>query len=279
MWYFESLYPDIKLGLKAKLFYRKKTLYQDLRIYRNPRFGRALVLDGALQTTERDEFIYHEMLVHAALFIHPAPRKVLIIGGGDGGALREVLKHKTVVKVTLVEIDKDVIEISQKFLKSICKNSFQDKRTNLVIGDGAKFVRASKEKFDVVIIDSPDPLGPARVLFTEKFYKNVFCLLNKEGVLIRQTGSTILQAAELRQNYKTLNKVFPFVWLHLAAIPTYIGGFFSFSVASKRISLKKINHQKLSKKVRSLGIKTKYYSASLHLASATLPEYVRKIVG
>jgi len=276
MWCTEILYPDIKISLKGKLLYKEKTPYQDLKIYKTERFGNLLLLDGAIQTTEKDEFIYHEMLTHTVMLIHPQPKRILIIGGGDGGILKEVIKYKDVESIYLVEIDKRVIEISQKYLKTICQNAFEDKRVNIIIEDGAKFVKKTKEKFDIVIVDSPDPVGVAKVLFSSKFYKNIFNCLKKDGLMIRQTGSTILQESELEENWKILNKIFPYVWIHLIATPTYIGGFFSLTVASKKIDLFKIDIDKLEKKFNRLKIKTKYYNPYLHIASSVLPEYIRR---
>jgi len=276
MWCTETLYPDVKISLKGKLLYKEKTPYQDLKIYKTERFGNLLLLDGAIQTTEKDEFIYHEMLTHTVMLIHPQPKRILIIGGGDGGILKEVIKYKDVESIYLVEIDKRVIEISQKYLKTICQNAFEDKRVNIIIEDGAKFVKKTEEKFDIVIIDSPDPVGVAKVLFSSKFYKNIFNCLEKDGLMIRQTGSTILQKSELEENWKILNKIFPYVWIHLIATPTYIGGFFSLTVASKKIDLFKIDIDKLEKKFNRLKIKTKYYNPYLHIASSVLPEYIRR---
>ena len=276
MWCTETLYPDVKISLKGKLLYKEKTPYQDLKIYKTERFGNLLLLDGAIQTTEKDEFIYHEMLTHTVMLIHPQPKRILIIGGGDGGILKEVIKYKDVESIYLVEIDKRVIEISQKYLKTICQKAFEDKRVNIIIEDGAKFVKKTKEKFDIVIIDSPDPVGVAKVLFSSKFYKNIFNCLEKDGLMIRQTGSTILQKSELEDNWKILNRIFPYVWIHLIATPTYIGGFFSLIVASKKIDLFKIDIDKLEKKFNRLKIKTKYYNPYLHIASSVLPEYIRR---
>ena len=235
-WFYERLYPDIKIGIKGKLIHRKRTPYQDLKIFNTPRFGKMLTLDGTIQTTEKDEFIYHEMLTHPLLLSCAHPRKVLVIGAGDGGVLREVLKHKT-KKVTLVEIDDDVIQTSKKYLPSISRGTLaKNKRVKIIIDDGAKFIREAKEKFDIVIVDSPDPIGAAKVLFSKRFYKNIFSILTDKGMLIRQTGSTILQPEEIRHNYKIMQEVFPYVSVQLAAIPTYIGGFFSFLIGSKKIT-------------------------------------------
>lgn len=276
MWVFEKLYPDIKLGLKGKLIHRQKTSCQDLRIYHTEHYGKTLILDGIIQTTEKDEFMYHEMITHSVMMLHPNPKKVLIIGGGDGGVLREALKYKSVTLAVLVEIDPKVIEISRKYLKSICKNAFRDKRTKVVINDGATFARQAQEKFDIVVIDSPDPIGVARVLFSQKFYRNISSLLTEKGLMIRQTGSTTNQSKELKANWKILKKIFPYTWLHLVAIPTYIGGYFSMAVGSHRVNLQEINISVLEKKFNRLKIETRYYNPYIHLSSALLPEYVRR---
>ena len=278
MWFYEKLYEDIKLGLKGELIVKKRTPFQDLKIYHTSRFSKMLTLNGAIQTTEGDEFIYHEMLTHPVLFLHNHPQKVLIIGGGDGGALREVLQHKEVEEVSLVEIDKEVIELSQQHLSSICKNSFNNKKVKVFIEDGAEFVKKTSEKFDVTIIDSPDPIGVAKTLFSKKFYRQIFTILKEDGIMIRQSGSTFLQQKELRENYKTLTKIFPFVNVELVAIPTYIGGFFSFLVASKKIDPTKVDTNSLEKKFTLLKLKTKYYNPHIHKASFILPEYVRRLL-
>ncbi|OPX30962.1 MAG: spermidine synthase [Candidatus Omnitrophica bacterium 4484_171] len=278
MWFYESLYPDIKIGVKGKIIHRKKTPYQDMQLYSTPRFGKMLTLDGAIQTTEADEFIYHEMLTHPAMITHPNPKNILIIGGGDGGALREVLKYK-IKKVYLVEIDKDVINISKKYLDKICQKSFHDKRLNIVIDDGAKFIKNTKERFDIVIVDSPDPIGPAKILFSKSFYSRVNSILTSKGIMIRQSGSTTLQADELKSSYKTLKKIFPVVEVQLAAIPTYIGGFFSFIIASKGTNPKKLNVKDIKKRINKLRLRTKYYNPEVHTGSMGLPGYVRRLLG
>jgi spermidine synthase len=274
VWSYETLYPDIKIGLKGKLLYKTKTAYQDLRIYDNPRFGKVLFLDGAVQTTTKDEFIYHEMLTHPLLLAHPNPKNVLVIGAGDGGILREVLKHR-IKKAIIVELDEEVITSSKKYLPSISKGAFSNKKVKIVIDDGAKFVAQTKEKFDVVIVDSPDPVGPAKVLFSKKFYTDIFSVLTKNGLMIRQTGSTILQPKEIGENYKILTKIFPYVTPQIAAIPTYIGGFFSFLIASKSINYDKIPFKTIERRYNQKNLKTQYYNPYIHFASTKLPNYVR----
>ncbi len=277
MWFYESLYPDIKIGIKGNCLYEKKTRYQNMKIYSTARFGRMLTLDGAIQTTEKDEFIYHEMLTHPVLLIHPNPKKVLVIGGGDGGAVREILKHR-VEKVYLVEIDKEVVDISKRYLKKICGNAFSDKRVKLIVDDGARFIQKTKEKFDIVIVDSPDPIGPAKILFSKKFYTNIYSVLNSKGIMIRQSGSTVLQKEELRTNYKILSKIFPYVSVQIAAIPTYIGGFFSLLAASKSINLYDFDIEKVEKKIKKIKLTTNYYNSHIHMGSLLLPTYIRRLI-
>jgi spermidine synthase len=279
-WFFESLYPDIKLGLKVtKALYRGKSKFQNIKILETPRFGTVLVLDGVIQTTSGDEFIYHEMMTHIPMFSHPNPETVLIIGGGDGGVLREVLKHKTVKKVTLVEIDKKVIEYSEKYLKSIAKNSFRSSKLELIISDGAEFVKNKKGIYDIAIIDSPDPIGPAKVLFQKKFYTDIYNILKPNGIMVRQSGSTFLQKEELRENYKILSRIFPYNGVYTAAIPTYIGGLFSFIFSSKKVDPKKLDGKKIASRYKQAKIKTRYYNPEIHIASFQTPNYIKEIIG
>lgn len=277
IWVKEKLYPDLHLGLRGRLLFKKKTPYQNMEVISSPFFGNILFLDGVVQTTEGDEFIYHEMITHPAILTHPRPKNVLIVGGGDGGVLREVLKHKTIKNVYLVEIDNQVIEIAKKYFSSIHKNSFSNPRLKLIIDDGAKYLSVCQEKFDIIIIDSPDPIGAAEVLFSEKFYQDAFSHLTSSGIMIRQTGSTFLQARELKENYSLLKKIFPFVAVELCAIPTYIGGFFSLTLASKKINPYKVSREKLMNRYKKLKLNTKYYNPDIHLASLKLPNYVKNL--
>jgi len=276
MWYYEALFNDVRLALEGKLIYGEKTPYQNLQIYQTSRLGKILVLDKMTQTAEKDEFIYHEMVTHPLLLTHPRPEKVLIIGAGDGGVLREVLKHD-VKQAYLVEIDERVINLSIKYLPSLSKGAFSDKRTRLIIADGAQFIRQTREKFDVVIIDSPDPVGMAKVLFTRNFYVNIFSILGSSGMMIRQTGSTMFQPNELQENYRIMKKIFPFVTPQLAAVPTYIGGFFSFIIGSKKINPPDVPYKLIAKRYAKSRLNTKYYNPDIHFASMKLPNYLRRV--
>jgi spermidine synthase len=276
-WIYETLYPNIKLGIKGKLIYGRKTPHQNLKVYNNSHLGNVLFLDGAIQTTEKDEFIYHEMLTHPVLLTHPHPENILVIGAGDGGVLREILKHK-IKKITLVEIDDAVIRVSKKYLPSLSRGAFSNRKVKVIIDDGAKFVEKVKEKFDIVIIDSPDPIGVAKILFSKKFYEKIFSVLHPKGIMIRQAGSTVLQEKELKENYHILKQLFPFVTLQLVAIPTYIGGFFSFLIASKKINPLKVPYSKILNRYNILNLKTKCYNPEIHFASMQLPNYVKEII-
>ncbi len=278
-WFYEHLHPNLRAGYKfKKLIYSGSSAFQKMKIIDTHSYGRALILDDVVQTTESDEFIYHEMMSHVPLFSHPAPKNVLIIGGGDGGVLREVLSHP-VKKATMVEIDARVVDLCAKYLPSISGNAFKDRRANLVFADGAKFIRNSGEKYDVIIVDSSDPIGPAKILFQKKFYRDALNILSPGGIMVRQTGSTFLQKDEIRYSYDMYRKVFRHHALYLAPVPTYVGGFFSFMFGSNKVNPKKITLSAINKRYRALKLKTKYYNPQLHLASFAIPNHEKKTIG
>ncbi|MBI4709065.1 MAG: polyamine aminopropyltransferase [Candidatus Portnoybacteria bacterium] len=270
-----SLYKTVKLGLaiKRKIF-SKKTPYQKIEIVDSLGFGKVLFIDGLVQTTQADEFIYHEMISHVPLLLHPNPKKVLIIGGGDGGVLREVLKHP-VKEAIMVEIDQDVIRACERFMPEISEGAFQNKNAKIIIDDGFKFVKNQKDAFDLIIVDSCDPLGPAKKLFNPEFYKNVYLALKKEGVAVFQSGSTFMQQKELRAFFEKNKSYFPFVRMYLTAIPTYEGGFYGFTLVSKKINPDKEGLAAVEKKFKNLNLKTKYYNPQIHFASFVLPNYIK----
>ncbi len=279
-WFSEALYPDIILKLKIKEnLYSSNSNSQKIQFFNTHSFGKVLALDGTIQTTTADEFIYHEMMAHIPLLSHPNPKDILIIGGGDGGILREVLKHTQIKKVTLVEIEKKVIDFSKKYLNQICRNSFQSKKLKLVIADGAKFAESKSSLYDIAIIDSPDPVGPAKVLFENKFYRNISKILKKNGIMVRQSGSTFLQKNELKENHIRLSKIFKYTSVYTAAIPTYIGGLFSFIFSSQAINPENLAIKDLQKRFAKFGPKTKYYNPQIHTACFKLPNYVKEIIG
>lgn len=279
-WFKEDLYGATItqwLGID-RLVYRGKSKYQNILLFENRSLGRVLVLDGIVQTTEKDEFIYHEMIVHVPIMVHPNPKKVLVIGGGDGGAIEEIFKYDFIEKVVMVDIDGKVIELAQKYLRKICGRAFEDPRLELIVDDGVKYVANTKEKFDVIIVDSPDPIGPGKVLFTKKFYQSLYNILNKVGIVSRQTGSTFFQGNELPQAMKTFRQVFPLSSVYLAAIPTYIGGFFSFILSAKGIKSWP-SKRVIANRFTKADIKTNYYAPDIHTASFVLPPYVTRRLG
>ncbi|MCF7894940.1 MAG: polyamine aminopropyltransferase [Candidatus Omnitrophica bacterium] len=277
MWCYELLHPDVKLGIRGKVLYKKKTNYQNCLICKTKDFGKVLFLDQAIQTAEADEYIYHEMMVHPLLLAHPCPQSILVVGGGDGGVIRELLKHP-VKEVVMVELDKAVIDLSKKYLPKISKNSFSDKRLGLIIDDGAKYVRETPKKFDIVIVDSPDPVGPAKTLFSKKFYQHISKILKPNGIMVRQTGSTFLQAKVLKSSYRKINNVFAQSFIQLASIPTYTGGHFSFVIGSKKINFIKLSKKQIAQRYRRLNLKTRYYNPGIQFGALQLPNNLMKLV-
>lgn len=255
--------------------HEERTPYQHLEIYESPLFGRMLVLDGAVQTTEGDEFVYHEMLAHPALCTHPAPRRVLIIGGGDGGLLEEVLKHP-VEQATMVEIDEAVIRAGREYLPAICGRAFEDPRTALVIGDGIAYVDEAGGRFDVVVVDSTDPAGPATGLFAEGFYARVAQRLAPGGLVVVQSGSAVYQQELIRMVRRHLRPSFPVIRTFVATVMAYPGVLWSFTMGS--LAPDPVRAQDADIARRIAGLELKYYTASRHFAAFDLPPYLRAAV-
>ncbi|MGE5422974.1 MAG: polyamine aminopropyltransferase, partial [Ignavibacteriales bacterium] len=204
----------------------EKTPYQKISVVDTVDFGRALVLDGMVQTTDRDEFIYHEMIAHVPMMAHPDPHKVLVIGGGDGGVVREVLKHSTVRHIDLVEIDQRVVEVSRQYFPAIALG-LDDPRSHLHFTDGVQFVKDAASDYDVVIVDSSDPIGPAVQLFNEDFYKNVYKILREDGIMTAQAESPTFFQASFQAVNRNMRRVFPISGVYLACVPTYVSGFWA----------------------------------------------------
>lgn len=242
--------------------------YQHIQVAVSPLFGRMLILDDAVQTTERDEYIYHEMLVHLPLLTHPRPRRVLIIGGGDGGTLEEVLKHP-VEHATMVEIDRAVITASRAYLPGIAGAAFDDPRTRLRVADGIAFVRETAERFDIILVDSTDPKGPGVALFSEEFFGHCARALNPEGVLAMQSGSLLYQWDLLERVQRGLSGVFPVVIPYWAAVPSYPGTLWTFTLASQRADPREVDRGTIARRIDGFGLR--YYSPDVHLAALALP--------
>jgi spermidine synthase len=207
----------LSLKIKRKIFERE-TLFQKIEIFDSYDYGRVLVLDGFIMLTEKDEFIYHEMIAHVPLFTHPNPVRVLVIGGGDGGVVREVLKHKSVERVELVEIDEEVVNAARKFFPQV-SSYLDDERVEVIFQDGVEFIKAKNGVYDVILIDSPDPIGPAVGLFEESFYKDVFSALNDFGIVVAQAESPFVFPDLIKKIHSVFNKYFPIVRFYLAKCP------------------------------------------------------------
>lgn len=273
-WFNETLYEHYGQRYEVdEVLFEHKGL-QHIVIFKNRRFGRVLALDGVIQSTEADEFIYHEMMVHVPLFAHGACRRVLIIGGGDGGILREVLKHKGVEKATMVEIDGAVVEMCKKHMPGHSDGAFDSPRTNLVIADGIDFVKNCTDKFDAIISDSTDPIGPGEVLFTDSFYASCKKLLNPGGVLTTQNGVAFMQGDEVSTTYSRMKPVYKDAGFYVAAVPTYIGGFMTLAWGTDDESLRETPVEILRKRLAASNIKTRYYTPEIHKASFALPGFV-----
>lgn len=239
-----------------EIIYKTKSKFQDIMVIKNPYYGKMLILDDVVQITERDEFFYHEMLTHVVLHAHPQPKKVVVIGGGDGGVVREVLKHKTVKKVYFVEIDEEVINVSRKYFPSV-SSGVNDPRVEIKIMDGADFVAKRKDSdIDAIIIDSTDIVGFARSLFTTDFFTAVKKCLTENGMFVTHTESIHFHKDMVIEIQEILKKVFPVVDLYTAPIATYPGNWWAFAVASKGISPREIRSK--------AEIKTKYYDNEIH---------------
>ena len=277
-WAVETLHQDHAQALRvAALLYDSETEHQRLRVFRNPTFGRVLTLDGVVQLTEADEFIYHEMLVHVPVLAHGAVRRALIVGGGDGGMAREMLRHSSIEHVTMVEIDAGVVEFSKTYLPGVSAGAFDDPRLNLVIADGADFIRAGDETYDVVIVDSTDPVGPGEVLFTDTFYGHARRRLTERGILVTQNGVPFMQPAELQGTMRAFKALFADWTCYLATVPTYAGGPMAFGWGTNG-DARATPLETLTTRYEAAGIETRYYTPEVHRAAFALPGYVSRLM-
>jgi len=273
--YAETLYDAYGQQFSVdKVYFENKTDHQHLIIFENAKFGRVMALDGIIQTTEADEFIYHEMLTHVPLMAHGNVKRVLIIGGGDGGMLREVCKHASVEHITQVEIDDQVVEMCKEFLPRHSAGAYDDPRVNIVIDDGANFVRECEDRFDVIISDSTDPIGPGDVLFTSDFYENCKKCLAEGGVLVTQNGVAYMQLDEVTTTAKRQQRYFADQSFYCAAVPTYIGGVMTFAWATDNLALRQLDKETIAQRFAAANIKTRYYNPAIHVASFALPQYI-----
>lgn len=253
-----------------QILYKGKSQFQELMVIKNPYYGKMLILDDVVQITERDEFFYHEMLTHVVMHAHPGPKKVIVIGGGDGGVVREVLKHKTIEKVYFVEIDEEVINVSRKFFPDV-SSGIDDPRVEIKIMDGADFVAKRKAAdIDAVIIDSTDIIGFARTLFTPEFFTAVKNCLSDQGMFVTHTESLHFHKDMVIEIQEALKKIFPLVDLYTTPIATYPGNWWAFAVASKGASPRELKNR--------AKIKTKYYSSEIHQQSFVPKGFYEKLM-
>jgi spermidine synthase len=281
-WIEETLFD--KLGFRMsyaveRLVYETQTAHQHLVLFENKFFGKMLMLDGATQITSRDEYVYQEMMSHVPLFAHGKAKDVLIIGGGDCGIAEEALKHKTVKRLTQVEIDASVVEFAREHFPEFTKPVFGDKRFECVIDDGMKYVAQTSRRFDVIIVDSTDPAGPGAVLFSREFYAGCKRCLNKGGVLVTQNGVPFLQTNELKTSIGHFRKLFADATCYVAAIPTYVGGLMAMGFATDNKRLRQASAKIIAERYRKAGrFPTRYWTPELHIGSFALPRFIAELV-
>ncbi|MEM1483301.1 polyamine aminopropyltransferase [Oscillospiraceae bacterium PP1C4] len=277
LWFSEKHTPNVKLSIKVdRQLYCGKSEFQRIDVFDSKEFGRFLTLDGFMMLTEKDEFIYHEMIVHTPMAVHPLAKRILVIGAGDGGVVRELTKYHYVEHIDLVEIDELVVEVCKKYLPqtSCCLN---DPRVKIHYQDGLKYIRKCQDEYDLIIVDSTDPFGPGEGLFTKEFYGNCYKALKADGIMVNQHESPFYadDAAAMQRAHKRIVESFPISRVYQAHIPTYPSGHWLFGFASKQYHpTKDLN----SAKWNALGFKTQYYNTQLHTSSFSLPNYVEEML-
>lgn len=279
-WINESLYPDWgqRFLVKRELA-RVQSPFQDIVIFESFSHGRVMVLDGVIQITEGDEFVYQEMLTHVPLLAHGNAKNVLIIGAGDGGVLKRVLQHKDVEKAVMVEIDGEVIRLCQEHMPNIAGDAWTNPRAEVIVGDGIDYVRkAADNSFDVIIVDSTDPIGVGEVLFTDEFYANCARILGQHGLIVNQCGVPAMQADELRETSIRRGKCFADIHAYVAAVPTYVGGFMTLGWSSTDKAMRQHDVATIRARAEAAGIlgTTQYWTPEIHVGAFNLPPYIGK---
>ena len=277
LWFTERHTNGVNFSIKVdRQLFSGQSEFQRIDIFDSKEFGRFLALDGYMMLTEKDEFIYHEMIVHIPMAVHPNVKKVLVIGAGDGGVIRELCRYETIETIDMVEIDELVVEVSKKYLPTTAC-CFDDPRLNIFYQDGLRFVRTKENEYDLIIVDSTDPFGPGEGLFTKEFYGNCFKALNETGIMVNQHESPFYQtdAIAMQRAHKRIVESFPISRVYQAHIPTYPSGHWLFGFASKKYHPIK-DFQKTKWNAR--GMKTKYYNTGIHVGSFALPNYVEELL-
>lgn len=268
LWFTEKQTESFGITAKVKqTLHTEQTDFQKLDMIETEEWGTMLVLDGMVMTTDKDEFVYHEMVAHVPLFTHPDPKHVLVVGGGDGGVIREVLKHPGVEKAVLVEIDGKVIEYSKKFLPQIA-GELDNPRVEVKVDDGFMHIAKSENAYDVIMVDSTEPVGPAAKLFEKGFYEGISKALKEDGVFVAQTDNPWFKADLIRTVFKDVKEIFPITRLYTANIPTYPSGLWTFTIGSKKHDPLQVSDDRFH------DMDTKYYTKELHHAAFALPKFV-----
>lgn len=277
LWFTEQHTDDVRFSIHIKeQLYSGKSYYQQIEVFDSYEFGRVLVLDGYIMLTEKDEYIYHEMMVHVPMACNPDIRRVLVIGAGDGGTVRELCRYDSITQIDMVEIDEQVVKVCKEYLpQTACR--LEDPRVHIYYEDGLKFVRRVEDTYDLIIVDSTDPFGPGEGLFTKEFYGNCFTALREHGILTNQHESTYYDSytSMVSRTHRRMRSVFPVAMVYQAHIPTYPSGHWLFGFASKNI------HPVYDFKPEiweQLGLKTKYYNTQLHTGCFALPNTVREVL-
>ncbi|MCL1882593.1 MAG: polyamine aminopropyltransferase [Defluviitaleaceae bacterium] len=277
LWFSEMHTPNVKLSIRVdRQICCVQSKYQRIEIFESPEFGRFLTLDGFMMLTEKDEFIYHEMITHVPMAVHPMAKKVLVVGAGDGGVMRELSKYEQIDRIDVAEIDSEVVRVCKEFLQKTAVG-FEDPRVNIFYEDGLKFVRSKESEYDIIIVDSTDPFGPGEGLFSKEFYGNCFKALTPDGILINQHESPFYEkdAAIVKRAHKRIVQSFETSRVYQLHIPTYPSGHWLFGFASKGLHpLKDLDADRWN----ALAISTRYYNTNLHKGAFYLPVYVEELL-
>ena len=275
LWYSEAHTENAKISLRVKKhLFSDESPFQKVDVMETYEYGNLMTLDGLVMVTEKDEFVYHDMIVHPAVAVHPNPKRVLVIGGGDGGTVRELVRHEGIEHIDMVEIDKMVCDVARDFFTTV-SSALDHPKVHLYYEDGVKWMEDKHNHYDIILIDSTDPVGPGEGLFTTEFYNNCFNALTADGILVNQNETPIYEEffkVGISSNIK-LNKMFPIVEVYQAVIPTYPGGYWLFNFASKKYHpINDFSAEKWAQK----NLKTKYYNSQLHGGAFCLPSYVKE---
>lgn len=278
LWFSEHHTPNVKLSIRVdRQLYAGQSEFQRIDVFESPEFGRFLTLDGYMMLTEKDEFIYHEMIVHVPMAVHPNIKKVLVIGAGDGGVIRELTRYKHIEHIDMVEIDPGVVEVCRAYLPKTAGSWLDDPRVHIHYEDGLKFVRTCEDAYDLIIVDSTDPFGPGEGLFTREFYGNCYKSLHEDGIMVNQHESPFYDedAIACQRAHKRIVESFPISRVYQAHIPTYPSGHWLFGFASKKYHpLKDLDEVRWN----GYGLSCKYYTTTLHKGAFYIPAYVEELL-